>query len=109
MRKATKQKRLDLWLDDADLTRLTELTDTWQVSRQRVIESALTYATTANIQLSASDRYARRQRIPLNLDGLALVQVARLAEQVEASDGIRAALRAFHESSRHPESKPVAP
>jgi hypothetical protein len=105
IRKATKQKRLDLWLDDADLTRLTELTDIWLVSRQRVIESALTYATTAKIPLYTSDHYARRQRIPLNLDGLALAQVAQLAEQIEASDGIRAALRAFHASSKQRESE----
>lgn len=96
MRKATKQTRLDLWLDDADLGRLIELTDAWQVSRQRVIESALTYAAATHMQPIASGHYARRQRIPLNLDALALAQVERLAAQSEASDSIRAALRVFY-------------
>lgn len=97
MRKATKQKRLDLWLDEADMARLTELADGWAISRQRVIESALTYATATAIDPSAGDQYARSQRIPLNLDGLALAQVEHLAESgVEASAGIRAAIRAFY-------------
>jgi hypothetical protein len=94
-RKATKQTRLDLWLDDADLTRLTELVDTWQISRQRVIESALTYATATDLHPAVGTGYTRRQRIPLQLDALALAQVARLAKDADASDGIRAALRAF--------------
>ena len=104
MRKATKLTRLDLWLDDADLTRLTELTDAWQVSRQRVIESALAYATATNMQPATNGHYTRRQRIPLNLDALALAQIEQLTQDGEASDGIRAALRAFYAREANHES-----
>ena len=104
MRKATKQKRLDLWLDEADMARLTELADGWAISRQRVVESALTYATATAIDPSlALDQYARSQRIPLNLDGLAQAQVEHLAESgIEASAGIRAAIRAFYAVQHEP-------
>ena len=96
-RKATHEKRLDLWLDNADLNKLTTMADGWQVSRQRIIESALTYAATANLQPTANRvRYVRQRRIPVNLDGLALAQVLKLAENIEASEGIRMALRAFY-------------
>jgi hypothetical protein len=101
-RKVTKQKRLDLWLDDADLTRLTDLADGWQISRQRVIESALTYATAVQLQPVAGNGYTRRQRIPLQLDALAVAQVDLLAADADASDGIRAALRAFHAQADRP-------
>jgi hypothetical protein len=96
-RKATRQKRLDLWLDEADLNKLTTMADGWQVSWQRIIESALTYATTANLQPTTNRvRYIRQRRIPVNLDGLALAQVLSLTENTEASEGIRMALRAFY-------------
>lgn len=34
MRKATRQKPLDLWLDEADLVRLNEPADGWAISRR---------------------------------------------------------------------------
>lgn len=95
-RKATKQTRLDLWLDDADLTLLDAMTDAWQVSRQRVIESALTHAVACGDPLTDGGAgYTRRQRIPLNLDGLALAQIDALPTDGDDSTGIRLALRRF--------------
>lgn len=109
-RRATRQKRLDLWLNHADFARLTELAEAWQVSRQRIIESALTYADTARRELAdtakvpratMSESYTRHQRIPVNLDGLSLMYVDRLAKDTGAvSDGIRLALRAFYAAQR---------
>lgn len=96
-RKATKQTRLDLWLDDADLALLDAMTDAWQVSRQRVIESALTYAVARGAQpADGTAAYIRRQRVPLNLDGLALRQINALPADSDVSTGIRLALRHFY-------------
>ena len=96
-RKATKQTRLDLWLDDADLALLDAMTAAWQVSRQRVVESALTYAVACGDRAATgAAAYARRQRIPLNLDGLALAQIDALPADGDVSTGIRLALRHFH-------------
>lgn len=105
-RKATHKKRLDLWLNEADFHLLEEMADTWEVSRQRVIESALTYALARDViaRDNNGNDYRRNQRVPLNLDGLSLRQVEELSADAKRSESIRAALRAFHGAFYSPPS-----
>lgn len=95
-RRATPRRRLDLWLDEADLRLLDTMAEQWQISRQRVIESAATAAAAGQLPAADSAGYQRHARVIVNLDGLLEEQLGRLAAVAGGtSEALRAALRAF--------------
>ncbi|MBX3015787.1 MAG: hypothetical protein KF832_29980 [Caldilineaceae bacterium] len=107
-RRATPRRHFDLWLDEADLTRLDAMANHWQISRQRVIESAVTAAAAGPLRVGDSGSYQRHRRVIVNLDGLLEEQLGRQAVVAGGtSEALRAALRAFqttleeHERQSH--------
>ena len=91
-----KSNRLDLWLDENDLTTITLLAKRYNASRQRILESALAQASQSEITGAiGTEKYQRFGRVPIRLDGLAKDQIDTLTRETNLSkqDILRLALK----------------
>ena len=97
MKQQNKTKRVDLWLNQADLALLDELTVKYTTSKQRMIESALSYISALKTPIKPQPSYVRHGRVILNLDGLASIQLEELAQcsNISYQGVLRGALQAF--------------
>ena len=93
MKQQNKTKRVDLWLNQADLALLDELT----VKYNTMIESALSYISALKTPIKPQPSYVRHGRVILNLDGLASIQLEELAQcsNISYQGVLRGALQAF--------------
>ncbi|MEM7533431.1 MAG: hypothetical protein AAF639_14710 [Chloroflexota bacterium] len=94
MRKSSKGTRIDLWLDEADLSLLRGLAQDTSATLQRVIEVALSHTRPDELP-SKMSAYKRVERVSFNMDGLAIQQLDRLvaASGLRKQDVLRVAIR----------------
>ena len=91
-----KDNRIELWLNQADLTGLAQFARHYRISSQRIIETALAQAVARGLPAEMTRQgYDHYERIPLRLDRLGCQQLEALAAQAGIShqDVLRLALR----------------
>lgn len=97
MKQLNKAKRVDLWLNQADLALLDQLITKYNISKQRMIETALSYVAALKTPQTRLPSYTRSGRVILNLDDLAIMQLEQLAKRncISHQDALRGALQVF--------------
>ena len=91
-----KNKELDLWLNEEDLQLVNLLTERYNISIQRILETALTHVQIAGLPEKPNTKYRRVDRIRLHLDGLAQHQLTQAATNgYSKQDVLRLGLKLF--------------